>query len=191
MPGARYKELAELAAEQYGFLTQEDAQQLGVPADTLVKMARRGQLYRVATGVYRMPLIPRTPLDAYMQATLWPRGVRAVISHETALDLYELSDVNPAKIHITVPRRHRPRRNVPARYVIHHEDLDPVDVTLHEGIPIVTPERAIRQCQAAHLGPALIAQAIDDGQRQGLLTRAVADQLRQELGVMAGVAGPR
>ncbi len=38
-----------------------------------------------------------------MEATLWPRGAHGALSHETALDLYGLSDVNPAKIHITVP----------------------------------------------------------------------------------------
>jgi hypothetical protein len=79
-----------------------------------------------------------------MEATLWPgRGVRGVLSDETALELYGLSDVNPAKIDVTVPRAHRIRRKIPSAYRIHHEDLPGRDVTLFEGIPIVTPARAI------------------------------------------------
>jgi hypothetical protein len=45
-------------------------------------------------------------------------------------------------------------------------------------IPIVTPVRAILDAHADGLGPALIGQAIDDGQRLGVLTRAQAAQLR-------------
>ena len=58
-----------------------------------------------------------------MEAALWPgRGMRGVLSHETALDLYALSDVNPARIDITLPRAYRIRRDVPAAYRVHHED---------------------------------------------------------------------
>jgi hypothetical protein len=60
-------------------------------------------------------------------------------------------------------------------------DLDPGDVTSHEGIPIVTAARAIRDAHASHLGPALIRQAIDDGERLGKLSHAVAAELRAEL----------
>jgi predicted transcriptional regulator of viral defense system len=88
-----------------------------------------------------------------MEATLWPgRGVRGVLSDETALELYELSDVNPARIDITVPRAHRIRREIPSESRVHHEDLPEGDVTSFEGIPIVTPARAIRQ---AHVGRSL------------------------------------
>ena len=149
-------------------------------------MAERGQLERRSQGVYRVPLIPSTPLDAYMEATLWPRGAAGVLSHETALALYELSDVNPDKIHITVPKHHRIRRAIPAEYQIHHEDLATGDVASHEGIATVPPAVAIRQCHATHLGPALLAQAIDQGERNGRLTRRQADDLRRDTGVAAG-----
>jgi hypothetical protein len=97
-----------------------------------------------------------------MEAVLWPgRGVRGVLSHETALDLFELGDVNPAKIDVTLPRGHRVRRAVPSLYRLHYEDLALDDVTVFEGIPIVTPVRAIRQAHAAQIGPALVMQAID------------------------------
>jgi len=187
MPGAVYTELAEIANEQYGFLTPEDARERGVDPINLVRMFQRGHLERHATGVYRLRLTPSSPLDAYMEAVLWPgRGVRGVLSHETALDLFKLSDVNPAKVDVTLPRGHRVRREVPAAYRLHREDLAPEDVTTFEGIPIVTPVRAIRQAHAAQIGPALVGQAIDQGERGGRLTRREADALRVELGVARG-----
>lgn len=187
VPGAVFTELAEVANEQYGFLTPEDARGLDIDPINLVRMFQRGHLERRSTGVYRMRLTPPSPLDAYMEATLWPgRGVRGVLSDETALALYGLSDVNPAKIDLTVPRAHRIRRNIPSVYRIHHEDLPEGDVTSYEGIPIVTPARAIRQSHASHVGPALVGQAIDQGERNGRLSRREAAQLRRELGVKRG-----
>lgn len=181
MPGATYNRLAEIAAERYGYVTTADAEALGLDPHRLFEMARRGQLEHLTTAVYRVPLIPATPLDPYMQATLWPRNADAVISHVSALSLYELSDVNPAKIHITVPRAHRPRREVPALYILHREDLKPEELTAYEGIPIVTVAKAIRQAHEAHLGPALVRTAIEDGRRRGLLKRAEAARLHEEL----------
>ena len=45
-----------------------------------------------------------------MEAVLWT-GRRGALSHETALDLFELSDVNPSAIHLTVPRAFRTRKD--------------------------------------------------------------------------------
>jgi predicted transcriptional regulator of viral defense system len=186
MPTDLYAHLADVAAEQHGLVTQADARELGIAPARLVTLAQRGILERRSNGVYLVPLIPSDRWTGYMEAVLWPRGVRAVLSHETALDLYELSDVNPAKIHITVPKGHRPRREVPAAYVLHHADLTTNDVTHLEGVPIVTPERAIRQAAGTGLRPSLIQQAIRDGLRTGRLRRKQADELSRELEVGAG-----
>jgi predicted transcriptional regulator of viral defense system len=191
MPGKIYVQLAELANEQHGFITPNDSRELGIDPTNLVRMAERGQLERRGNGVYRFRLAPVSQLDPYMEATLWPRGVHGVLSHETALDLYQLSDVHPAKIHITIPRTHRVRRAVPPSYRLHHEDLRPEHVTRYEGIPIVTPVHAIRQAHRAHLGAALIAQGIDHGQQNGRLTGREAKELRQEIGVLPGGGGRR
>jgi predicted transcriptional regulator of viral defense system len=191
MPGSVYIDLATQAAGQHGFITQDEARRLGFKRMTLVRMAERGQLERRSHGVYRVPIVPEGPLDAYMEATLWPRGADGVLSHETALALYELSDVNPEKIDITVPKRHRIRREVPDAYRIHREDLATGDIASLEGIAIVAPAVAIRQCHAAHLGPALLGQAIDDGERNGRLTRRQADELRREIQVSPGGGGRR
>ncbi len=188
MPGAVYTDLAEIANEQYGFLTPEDARERDIDPMNLVRMFQRGHLERRATGVYRLRLTPPSRFDAYMEAVLWPgRGMRGVLSHDTALDLYGLSDVSAAKIDLTLPQAYRIRRAIPASYRVHHEDLASDDVTSFEGIPIVTPARAIRQVHAAHLGPALVGQAIDNGERDGRLARREANALRRELGVEPGI----
>ena len=87
MPRSAYTTVVELAGEQQGYVTQEDARRAGIAPTTLARMAERGTLVRTSHGVYRVPLIPAGPLDQYREATLWPRGVRGVLSNETALGL--------------------------------------------------------------------------------------------------------
>jgi predicted transcriptional regulator of viral defense system len=81
-------------------------------------MEDRGLLERRRHGLYRVAAMPASSLDPYMEAALWPVGVQGVLSHSTALELHGLSDLMPAKVHITVPRRHRTRRDVPSQYVL-------------------------------------------------------------------------
>ncbi len=189
MPTSAYETVYSLAEDQMGYVTAAQAAAAGVRQPTLVMMARRGTLGRVSRGVYRLVHFPVAPLAQYMQATLWPYDragrvndrVRGVLSHETALALHELSDVAPSKVHITVPTNHRVQREIPAYLVVHRATLEPDEVTALEGMPIVSPERAIREGIAMHLGPALLGQAIDDGLRSGRLTRASAGRLRAAL----------
>jgi predicted transcriptional regulator of viral defense system len=182
MPGKAYSSLHDLAGDQHGYFTVAQARAWGVSRMALVMMARRCTVERVSHGVYRLVQFPLSSLGQYMEATLWPGGgVQGVISHESALSMYDVSDVSPAKIHVTVPRGFRTHRDVPQRLVLHHSVLDPDDLDTFEGIPVTTLERAIRDCAAAQLGPALIRQAIDDGQRKALLTEPVSSRLRAEL----------
>lgn len=171
MPGRIYTELFEAATDQYGYVTTEDARTRGIDPAQLRILHHRGQLERVGHGLYRFALVLATSLDQYMEAVLWPRTL-AALSHETALDLHDLCDVNPARIHVTVPAGYRLRRDLPAAYELHRRDLDPAHVTNHEGIPIVTIHRAILDGLEAHLGDHLIDQAIRTARQRGLVTPA-------------------
>jgi predicted transcriptional regulator of viral defense system len=181
MPGSAYVAIYEIAEEQNGYVTAAQAAAVDVGKGTLAKMARRGVLERVSWGVYRLSRFPSSPLDQYVEASLWPLSARGVVSHESALAVYGLSDVSPAKIHVTVPRSVRVRRRLPAGLVVHRADLGPGEMQVHEGVPVTTPERTIRDCHAAHLGPALVRQAIRDGRRTGHLRVAQAEKLEREL----------
>jgi predicted transcriptional regulator of viral defense system len=181
MPGKSQTRAYELAAEQNGFITAAEAKRAGITRQALNKMATRGTLERVSHGVYRLVHFPASPMDPYVEATLWPVPVRGVISHETALSIYGMSDVNPDRIDVCVPRSWRLRRKLPNRLSLHRLDLGEDDVNIYEGVPITTPERTIRDCHAAHLGAALIRQAIADGRRSGHLRVRQAQRLEREL----------
>jgi predicted transcriptional regulator of viral defense system len=176
MPGREYDKVLNAAADQHGYITTAQARTLGIQGDTMRKMAARDALERVSWGVYRVPAFPSSPFAQYMEACLWPAGVMGAISHESALAIRELSDVNPSKVHLTVPKNFRVRREIPRHLVVHNADLADEELASVEGVPTTTVRRAIEDCHRKHLGPALLRQAIEEGQRQGYLR---ADDVRE------------
>jgi predicted transcriptional regulator of viral defense system len=181
MPTGRFTDLAELAADQFGLVTLANAKDVGYDPNTVAKLAARGQLERLSRGVYRVPFLAGGEMAAYMAAALWPQGARGVLTHETALDLWDVSDVNPAKLHVTVPKDHRPQRAIPKGYVIHREDLDPADVSAIAGVPVVKLAGAIRQAAAEHVGRDLLEQATRHGRERGLLSETEHERLVKDL----------
>lgn len=181
MPGSEYQKVMDIAADQHGYVATAQARERGVRDNTLRMMAKRGTLERVSWGVYRVPTFPPSPYAEYMEASLWPAGVRGVISHQSALALHGLSDVSPAAIHITVPDDFRIRRKIPDHLVVHNARLEDEEVRLFEGIPTTTPRRAIEDCHRAHLGPALLRQALEAAEREGYLSRAETAELGERV----------
>jgi predicted transcriptional regulator of viral defense system len=181
MPGRVYLDLLDRALEQHGYVTPDDAREVGVEPGYLRVLARRGALEHPARGVFRFPMtvVPPGRMDEYAAAAMWPQETTGVLVTETALDLYDICDINPDKIHLAVPRAYRVRRDVPELYAIHRMDLPPEDVTRWEGVPITTVRRTIADCIAAGVRRDLVDQAIKTADRQAMLTRADAEALRK------------
>lgn len=173
--------LYALAEDQGGYFTTGQVRTARIDHHAILQMCRRGAVERISRGVYRLVPFPPVPHGQEVEATLWPAGgrygVQGVLSHESALRLWELSDANPARVHITVPRRYRVRRGVPRHLRIHYADLTARDVTRYEGVPVTTPRKTILDCAEAGLAPGLLRQAIADGRRTGSLTHREADAL--------------
>lgn len=136
-------ELWDVATAQHGFVSAQQATDLGVGKGALQMLVHRGTLTRVAHGVYRFSQYPVGQYDSYMLAVLWTRAPEASLSHETALDAYGISDINPNRIDVTVAKHRRLRRTGGDDYMIHREDLAPTQIGWWQEIQTVTPATAI------------------------------------------------
>jgi len=153
MPGREDDKVLDVAADQHGYVTIAQARAVGIHRDTIRKMAARNALERVSWGVYRVPTFPPSPFAQYMEACLWPAGVVGTISHESALAIRELSDVNPSKVHLTVPKHFRVRREIPRHLVVHNADLADEELASVEGVPTTSVRRAIVRRAMERLPP--------------------------------------
>lgn len=181
MAGSVFDKVMDVAADQYGYLTTAQGRERGVSSNAIRMMADRGTLERVARGVYRVPTFPPSPYAEYMEASLWPAGVRGVISHDSALVLRGLSDISPSRVHITVPETFRIRRNIPSHLVVHHAPLLDHEATVFQSIPVTAVRRTFEDCHRSHVGPTLLRQALTDAEREGFLSPREAKDLGERI----------
>jgi hypothetical protein len=66
-----------------------------------------GNFERVDHGIYRFPHLPPAEHDQLIRLSLWNRNrkgeAQAVVSHESALVLHDLTELLPGAVHLTVP----------------------------------------------------------------------------------------
>lgn len=173
--------LRELAVRQNGLLTRQQALNQHLTAGAVDNLVARGRLERVAHGIYRYPHLPGVLDEAFQIALLRTGDPNAALSHETALQLHEISDVNPACYHVTIGARRRLRRSDSYRYVVHVQPLTERQVTWWHQMRIVTPATAIEQCIHDGTPTYLIRQALERGRRNGMVRAADAARLRLAL----------
>ena len=105
--------LAALAHEQGGYFTTKQAIQAGYGYKHLDYHETAGNFERVAHGLYRLPTVPPAELDDLIRLILWSRNQKyvpqAVVSHESALILHDLTELLPDRVHLTVPATFRKR----------------------------------------------------------------------------------
>jgi predicted transcriptional regulator of viral defense system len=169
--------LREVAFDQHGFVTTEQALEVDVSNASLSMMVRRGRLERVEHGLYRVPQIPVTQYDEFHRAVLWAGFPQTCLSHDTALDAWGISDINPNEIHITVGTKRRIGKAIPKFYVIHRLELAPGQITWWEGIPTVSAATAVEQCIVTGTPTYLIRQALERSVPAGIIPRMERDRL--------------
>lgn len=168
--------LVEKASDNHGYITTAQAREAGLDPTQLRLLARRGRLEHVARGVYRVPALPRTQHDDLAFAIAWSRG-RAVVSHESALVLHGLSDVNPSRVHLTVPLNNYPRAQGGGTVHVHRRQIAASDITEVDGLPVTTVDRTIADCHATGSNPAQLRLAVEQARKSGELSLQQASEL--------------
>ena len=164
--------LEAMALAQGGYFDRNDAHAHGVMDALLTYHVRVGRFERTFPGVYRLRTAPLSPRDEYLLAWVWT-NYRGAISHESALALYELSDIMPSQIHVTVPRGFH-RDSAPFR--VHLSPLPPDEVQWYDGVLATKPARSIIDSAAIGTDPEQIQKAVGEAIDRGLTT---SNQLRE------------
>jgi predicted transcriptional regulator of viral defense system len=97
-----------LGESQGGYLTAQQAIDAGVARSTLTYHAHDGgMLLRVGRGVYRLRRFPSSPHEHVIPVGLGLSRGDAVVSHVSALELMDLTDLIADEVHVTLPRAKR------------------------------------------------------------------------------------
>jgi predicted transcriptional regulator of viral defense system len=170
--GAKKAEnLFQVAERQQGYFTSADAKKLGYDYPHQHFHVKQGNWIRIDRGIYRLKKYPAAPQEDLM------RRKKAVVSHESAAALYELGDLLPAKIHLTVPIDFR---KSPAKsLVLHKADLEVSEIERRDGLPVTKPLRTLLDLARSHLDDERLSSVSKDAIKKGLVTR------NELLGVLA------
>ena len=176
--------LFEIAEEQRGLFTAKQAAEAGYQLGSLAHHVKSGNWVRVERGIYRLARFPLSPEEQLVIYALWSRNragePQGVYSHQTALSIHEISDVNPAKLHMIVPPAFRRRAEAPAVLVLHRAVLDEKDVEHRPGFAVTRPLRSIADLAVAEsVAREIVAQALAEGRRRGLITLREMSELRR------------
>lgn len=178
---SRWDQLYELAASQDGYFSVRQAKDIGMSAQLLSHHARTKRIARAQRGVYRLVHYPPGEHEDLVIVWLWAER-DGVFSHETALALHDLSDVLPAKIHISLPTAvGSRRRRVPPGVVVHYADVPTTDRTWVATVPATTARRTLVDCALAGVSPDFLEQAAEQAVRRGLIARIELAEVERAL----------
>ena len=189
----RYKEaferLFEIVEAQGGYFTTKQAEAAGFSEKNHAYHVRSGNWVREHRGIYRLTKFPNADRPDLILWHLWSRGrndqPQGVYSHDTALSIYDLSDVSPAKLHMTVPPSFRRSGALPKILRLHRGTVHNEDIEKRLGIKVTRPLKTIsdllldRTIQMDHL-----QQAVREAFKRGLITRA---QIERAQGIPSAV----
>ncbi len=169
------RRLFDVAEEQQGFFTTKQARAAGFAENTNPYPVQIGNWIREYRGIYRLALFPASDRPDLVLWSPWSRNrqevIEGVFSDQRALSLHELSDLNPAKLHMTAPKRFRRNSEIPGILVLHHRDLPESDVQIGPGYKYTRPLQTILDLiETGAIEPAYTVHALRQAVERGLIT---------------------
>jgi predicted transcriptional regulator of viral defense system len=168
--------LFEIVQSQHGIFTTKQAVDAGYDRNSHPYQVKKGYWIRECRGIYRQAHYHFDLESEYVIWSLWSRNrldkPQGVYSHDTALSIFELSDLNPSKVHMTVPPTFRKNCGTPDHLVLHRGELEDQQVQDRGGYKVTRPMKAILDlCREKTVSRDLIAQAVSEGVKRGLITQ--------------------
>jgi len=171
----KLQRLFELAAGQAGYFTAAQVRELGYSARSVVHHVTAGHVERLSRGFYRLVGVPASAHEDIVAAWLRFDLRQAVVSHDTALALYELASSRSHDIHLTLPRDRRPRTSRTVAGVKLHTTMVPLrrdEISTRFGVRVTSPARTIADGADIGIDPSVVI----DATRRALATGLVSAQ---------------
>jgi predicted transcriptional regulator of viral defense system len=186
MPNAtqKYKNLYQIALEQDGYFTTKQAISAGYDTNSHPYHIKTGNWIREHRSIYRLANYPIGDRPDLMLWYLWSRNrneePQGIYSHETSLTIHNLTDLNPSKLHMTVPKDFRRNSRIPDVLVLHYGDILPAETDQMYGVKITNPIRTIIDIiMEGNLSEDLLSQAILEAINRGAVTKSELQEARQ------------
>lgn len=168
--------LFQIADSQMGHFTSQQAEKAGISNKNHAYHVKVGHWKRVMRGIYRLSNYPLSDNEELMVWFLWSKNrediPQGVFSHETALDIYNLTDINPPQIHMIVPREFKRLNPIPKVIKLHRNILKKSEIKSYQGMKITTPLRTLQDlAKKGSISPEFLSVAVNEAMKKGLVTK--------------------
>lgn len=179
--------LFEIAERQQGYFTAAQAKKCGYYDSHFQRYLSRGEWMRINKGLYRLSRYPLSDRPDLLEWSLWSRNrqgeIQGVFSHETALDLYDVCDIMPRKLHLTVPCHFRKNSPIPPVLKLYYSDLEKKDWTEQQGYKITTITKTLLDLAITRqISDDLLRQAVAEARKRGILSQRLIESLPNTTG---------
>lgn len=170
-------ELYQLADRQSGYFSSAQAARVGYSRRLQHHYHGSGEWLKIYRGVYRLLFYPECADEQLACMSVWSHDKesrpRAIVSHETALALHDISDAMPSKVHMSVPRsfRKEPLFGLVLHRIGNRNGFSKTDIEDHGGFLVTNPARTILDvANDPTISPEHLENGIKDALDKGLLT---------------------
>lgn len=160
------RRLFSLATEQGGYFTAAQAKEVGYSYQAQAHHVAAGNWLRIDRGLFRLAEWVPDLHDDLARWTLWSRG-RGVVSHETALSVHGIGELESAQVHLTVARGFTMRDDGVA---LHYAELPEDDVLARSGFRMTTLVRSIVDVAEVSADDDQLGRTIQEALGLGLFT---------------------
>jgi len=174
MAGITQSRLAEVAQDQWGLLTRQQAEATGVSRATLQRLASAHVLERIAHGVYHLAGAPEPDhlqlraawLQLAPDVPAWKRRPNeGVVSHRSAAAQLGLGHLPADRHDFILPERRQTRR---PDVRLHQRVLGESEWIAHQGLPVTRPARTAFDLLDDREDAEAVAHVVADAIRGGL-----------------------
>lgn len=174
-----------VADRQQGYFTSQQAEKCGYHRSHFSRFLKSGEWVKEFRGIYRLGRYPVQDRSELVFWILWSRdkqgNPRGVWSHETALDIHELSDVMPVKMHMTVPPNFRRRLEIPKILFLHRQTLEKSDIEERQGYKVTTPLKTLIDIiEVGTVADNFILQTVDQAVERGIILKKEIRALQKD-----------
>lgn len=184
-----YQKLFQTVSLQDGYFTTKQAIDAGYKTNTHSYHIKTGNWIREHRGIYRLKNYPSGERPDLMLWYLWSRNrneeAQGVYSHETALAIHDISDVNPDKLHMTVPKNFRRNSAKPDIIELHLSTLKSNEVDYIHGVRVTKPLKTIVDIiKDENLTDDLIKQAVVEATNKGMISKDALEKIKRDYPIL-------
>lgn len=164
----RKQDLDELVVRNGGYFTAAQARGIGYTHQAQAHNVRAGNWERVDRGIFRLAsaLSPSGEFSHFSRWARWSNDL-GVISHESALAVHGLGELESSRVEMTVPPGFKKEADA---VHLHYGHLDAGDVELNSGFRLTTPTKSIIDVAGKPIDEDQLARLIEDATDQGMIS---------------------